>query len=68
MSDRPRIAVVGATGAVGTVSQRRLLHDFLRIRHALHQRGDVTKDLPFAAQEQRKKPLLRGVLVFGMSR
>ena len=48
--------------------QRGLLHDVLRVRHIRHQRRHVTKNLPLAAEEQRKKPLLRGVLVFGMWR
>src|SRR5688572_23466612 len=46
----------------------RLLHNVLRGRHVRHQRRYVTKNLPFAAQEQRKESLLRGVLVFGMAR
>src|SRR5829696_6406126 len=48
--------------------QRGLLHDVLRVRHIRHQRGNVTKNLPLAPQEQRKKSLLRGILVFGLSR
>jgi hypothetical protein len=38
---------------------RGLLNYVFCVRHVRNQSRDITKDFPFAAQEQRKKPLLR---------
>ena len=43
--------------------QRRLLHNFFGLNHIGRQRGHISKDLPFAAQEQRQEPLLGGAAV-----